>query len=104
MMAQATMNGQLVDDGGLVCDVRFEWGSSTNYEFATPWVGGYTFGMTFSYTLYNLAEGVPYHYRAVAKNRNGVSYGKDEVIHTLIERGIGVLIDDATLVRLLEVG
>jgi len=60
--------------------------------------------MTFSHTLYNLAPGVPYHYRAVAQNRNGVSYGSDEIIHTLIEEGIGVLIDDGTLVRLLEVG
>jgi hypothetical protein len=102
-MARATLNGQLVDDGGLVCEVRFEWGASTAYGFETPWVGGYTSGITFSYTLYNLAEGVPYHYRAVARNRNGVSYGNDQVFHTPVERGIPVMMDDATLVRLLEV-
>lgn len=102
-MAQATLNGQLMDDGGLVCDVRFEWGTTRDYGFETPWVGGYTFGMTFSYTIYNLAEGVPYHFRAVAKNRNGVSYGNDMIIHTLVERGIPVLMDDAALLKLLEV-
>jgi hypothetical protein len=103
-MSQATLNGQLTDDAGLICAVRFEWGATRDYGFETPWVGGYTSGMTFSYTLYNLAEGVPYHYRAVARNRNGVSYGNDMVFHTLVERGIPVLIDDAALAQLLEVG
>jgi hypothetical protein len=102
-MAQATLNGQLIADAGLVCDVRFEWGTTTDYGFETPWIGGYTAGMTFSYTIYNLAEGVPYHFRAVARNVNGTSYGNDMTIHTLVNWGIPVLIDDAALVQLLEV-
>lgn len=102
-MAQATLNGQLIDDGGLVCDVRFEWGTSTDYGMETPWVGGYTAGMTFSYTIYGLASAMPYHFRAVARNRNGVSYGNDQIIHTLSEVGIGVLIDDGITRRFLGV-
>ena len=57
MMAQATLNVQLVDDGGSVCQVKFQWGGTNDYGFETPWQGGFTSGMTFSETIYNLAEG-----------------------------------------------
>lgn len=102
-MAQATLNGQLVDDGGLVCNVRFEWGTTTGYGQETPWQGGFTSGMTFSATIYNLGEGVLYHFRAVARNSRGISYGNDMAFVTLIAPGIPVMIDDAALVRFLEV-
>lgn len=102
-MAQATLNGQLVDDGGLVCDVRFEWGTTTDYGQETPWQGGFTSGMIFNATIYNLGEGVLYHFRAVARNSAGISYGTDMAFSTRVGSGIPVMIDDAALVRFLEV-
>ena len=101
-MAQATLNGQLVDDGGLVCDVRFEWGTSRDYGFETPWQGGFTTGMTFSATIYGLAEGVLYHFRAVAMNSAGISYGNDMAFATLVSAGMPVMLDDAALAQVLE--
>jgi hypothetical protein len=102
MMAQAILNGQLVDDAGLVCEVKFDWGTSRDYGFETPWQGGFTTGMLFNYTIYNLAEGMPYHFRAVARNRNGISYGNDMVFSTLVSMGIPVMMDDAVLAKILE--
>lgn len=101
-MAQATLNGQLVDDGGLTCDVRFEWGTTRDYGFETPWQGGFTTGMTFSATIYGLAEGVLYHFRAIAKNSLGTAYGNDMSFATLVSAGMPVMIDDAMLARILE--
>ncbi len=102
-MAQATLNGQLTDDGGLTCQVRFEWGTTNTYGQITPWQGGFTTGMTFSATIYNLGEGVLYHFRAVARNSRGISYGRDMSFVTLVAQGIPVMIDDAALLRFLEV-
>ncbi len=103
-MAQATLNGQVVNDGGLVCDVRFEWGTTTQYGQTTPWqVTGFTTGSTFSATIYNLGEGVLYHFRAVARNSAGIIYGNDISFATLVSSAIPVIMDDAALLRFLEV-
>lgn len=102
-MSQATLNGQLVDDGGLACDVRFEWGTTTDYGFETPWQGGFTSGMTFNATISGLAEGVLYHFRAVAKNSIGIVYGNDMSFAVPVGSTIPVLLDDAGLAQLLEV-
>lgn len=100
-MSQATLNGQVVDDGGLTCEVRFEWGTSTDYGKETPWQGGFTTGMTFSAVLSNLGEGVLYHYRAVVRNATGTVYGNDMAFVTLVGTTIPLLIDDAALVGFL---
>ena len=102
-MSQATLNGQLVGDGGQVCDVRFEWGTTTDYGFETPWQGGMTSGMTFNATIYGLAQGVPYHFRAVAKNAIAIDYGNDVTFSTPVDSTIPVLMDDAALAAILEV-
>jgi len=102
-MAQATLNGQVVEDGGLVCDVRFDWGTSREYGFETPWQGGFTSGMTFAATIIGLAEGLLYHFRSVARNSRGISYGNDMAFSTLPPQGIPVMIDDAALLQFLEV-
>lgn len=102
-MAQATLNGQLVDDGGSLCDVWFEWGTDTSYGMVTPLQGGLASGALFSATITGLAEGMVYHFRAVVANRQGISYGNDMAFATLAAQGIAVLIDDAALVRFLEV-
>jgi len=102
-MAQATLNGQLADDGGLICDAWFEWGTDTNYGMVTPRQGGFVSGDLFSATISGLGEGMVYHFRAVAANARGITYGNDMAFATLNAHGIPVLIDDAALLRLLEV-
>ena len=102
-MSQATLNGQLVNDGGQPCTVHFEWGTSTNYGFETPPQGGITAGMTFAATIYNLAEGVLYHFRAIAVNSRAIAYGNDMVFALPVGSTIPVLLDDAGLAQLLEV-
>jgi len=102
-MAQATLNGQLVYDGGESCTVWFEWGASTRYGHETPPQAGLTSGMTFSATVYDLSEGVLYHFRAVAKNSTAISYGNDMTFTIPVGSTIPVMLDDAGLYQLLEV-
>jgi len=102
-MSQATLNGLLSDDGGLTCNVWFEWGTSTDYGNTTPIQGGFTSGMMFSALITGLAPGVVYHFRAVAQNAIGIAYGNDQAFATLVEPGIPVMIDDAALLGFLEV-
>lgn len=101
-MAQATLNGLLEYDGGLTCRVRFEWGGTSNYGAETPWQGGFTSGMTFSTTIYNLAEGRAYHFRAVAMNAVGIFYGNDMTFTTLSPLGPVTLIPEE-ITHLMEV-
>jgi hypothetical protein len=102
-MSQATLNGQLVDSGGEPCIVYFEWGTSTDYGFETPPQGGVISGMSFNATVYGLAEGVLYHFRAVAKNNMAIAYGNDMVFAIPVGSTIPVLLDDAGLAQFLEV-
>jgi hypothetical protein len=62
-----------------------------------------TSGMTFAATIYNLAEGVLYHFRAVAANGVAISYGNDMVFALPMGSTIPVMLDDAGLAQLLEV-
>jgi hypothetical protein len=102
-VSQATLNGQVVQDGGLACNCYFEWGTSIDYGFETPKIGGITAGMTFSSTISGLAEGVLYHYRAVANNGVAIAYGQDMTFAVPVGSTIPVLLDDADLLLLLEV-
>jgi hypothetical protein len=102
-MSQATLNGQVIQDGGLPCTCHFEWGTSTDYGFETAPIGGIIAGGTFSSVIYNLAEGVLYHFRAVANNGVAIAYGNDMVFALPVGSTIPALIDDAALAQLLEV-
>lgn len=101
-MARATLNGQLVDDGGEVCHVHFQWGTSIDYGQETPVQYGFTTGMTFDATITGLGEGILHHFRAVAENILGISYGQDIAFATLLSPGIDVIIDDAALAIMLR--
>ena len=74
-MATAILNGTLVDDGGLVCEVRFEYGLIPTYGMVTPWRGGYYTGMTFQELIHNLPGGATVYFRAAARNVMGTTYG-----------------------------
>jgi uncharacterized membrane protein (UPF0136 family) len=73
---QATLNGTLIDDAGVVCDCAFDWGPTLPYANSTPWLSGFITGDSFAAVLSGLSDGT-YHFRAKAQNSNGTSYGGD---------------------------
>ena len=79
---EATINGLLEDDGGLLCDCAFEWGLTESYGNITP-VQGKTAGEYFSQLITGLEPGTVYHFRAVASNVFGLSHGIDRAFRTL---------------------
>ncbi|MDP2659853.1 MAG: hypothetical protein Q8R28_03900 [Dehalococcoidia bacterium] len=71
-MGEATLNGQIVDDGGLVCEVRFEYGQTLALGTFTPWFGGFfVTGNTFYQVITGLAGDTVYYFRAHARNSQG---------------------------------
>lgn len=96
-MAVAILNGILLDDGGLVCEVRFEWGLVPAYGLTTPWRAGYTTGMTFQETIYNLPSGTLVYFRTAARNAVGTTYGVQLTFSTIPREAL-VTTDPATQV------
>ena len=96
-MAQAVLNGTLIDDSGLVCEVRFEYGLTPAYGTATTWQAGYYTGMTFQERIYNLPEGISVYFRAVARNASGTAYGAQQLFVTIPRLPI-VTTDPATAI------
>ncbi len=72
-MAEATLNGTLLDDGGTPCDCRFEYGETIAYGTFTQWVPGYVTGDNFQEVLRGIRGGTTYYYRALARNVMGVA-------------------------------
>jgi len=70
--------GQVVTDGGVECQVEFQYGPTAAYEFGeTGWQGGYTSGETFTAHVIGLAVGNTTHFRARVQNTGGVVNGAD---------------------------
>ncbi len=73
----AALNGNVSDFGGYgSATVWFQWGIDANYGNITgsvlqSYIGG------FSQQIYSLSYGQIYHFRVVAQNSNGISYGQD---------------------------
>jgi hypothetical protein len=80
MAHQATLNGNLTDDGGESCDCGFEWGLTIAYGNTTPTTSQIT-GDNFSQVITGLTSGTVYHFRAFATNSVGTSYGNDEAFN-----------------------
>ena len=80
-LAEATINGFLEDDGGLFCDCAFEWGLTESYGNNTP-VQGKAAGEYFPQLITGLEPDTMYHFRAVASNVFGLSYGIDRAFRT----------------------
>ena len=78
----AALNGTLDDDGGEPCDCGFEWGEAESYGNGTP-VQRKTAGEYFSRVLTGLEPDTVYHFRALASNVYGLSYGVDRAFRTL---------------------
>ena len=100
IMSQATLNGYLENDGGLSCEVSFEWGASIDYGMTTPWQSVVIFSY-FSAIISNLGASHSYHFRAVARNALGISYGQDSTFTTLGEVGMITFVDDGDLIRII---
>ncbi|MBA7633358.1 hypothetical protein ES703_40924 [subsurface metagenome] len=77
----ATLNGTLDDDGEAACDCGFEYGETTAYGTTTPTESKET-GETFSQAITGLDPDTTYHFRAIATNVVGTSYGIDETFTT----------------------
>ncbi len=84
----ATLNGT-VNPNGLISAVHFEYGSSANYGFSTAtqnYQGGTTQNVTAN--LSSLTAGATYHFRIVASNAAGTSYGADRSFTTPAARAV----------------
>jgi len=99
----AQLNGMVERDNGSPGDVSFEWGPTKDYGQQTAWLSGYAAGATFLSVIVPLAPGTAYHFRARFRNKYGVFYGKDAGFGTLEAEAIAAMIDDAALLRFLEV-
>jgi N-acetylneuraminic acid mutarotase len=95
----ATLNGSLNPDG-LTTSVHFQYGTTTNYDFTTA-NQSYT-GITnrnVSASISGLIASTVYHYRIVATNSAGTTFGGDRMFTTLSATGSPVVASSpATLI------
>ncbi|MBA7649496.1 hypothetical protein ES703_57293 [subsurface metagenome] len=77
----ATLNGTLDDDGEVDCECSFEWGRDISYGISTP-IQSKTKSESFSQALGGLEPNTTYHFRAIATNVFGTSYGDDRTFTT----------------------
>jgi len=83
-LTSATMNGT-ANPRGTSANAWFEFGATTNYGGATPTqaMGSGSADVNFSGALTGLPLGTTFHYRAVASNSLGATYGVDQNFKTL---------------------
>ena len=79
----ATLNGS-ANPNGCATSAWFEWGTTVGYgnETSHQNMGSETSSVDFSEDLTGLIPGQTYHYRAVAQNSSGTSYGVDQTFTT----------------------
>ncbi len=84
-VGQATLSGS-IDPEGWDSTYGFQYGTSTGYGSQWPTVpvdlGGLSGAQPVSVAVQNLLPGTTYHYRLVASNAGGTSYGADETFTT----------------------
>jgi hypothetical protein len=84
----ARMKGNVDPNGASLTSCTFEYGTSTSYGSSAPCQsppGSVYFpfaGNSFYGQASGLSEGATYHYRIVAKNSEGTTYGADETFQT----------------------
>lgn len=92
----ARMNA-LVNPNGSATNYHFEWGETTAYGHSTSSTsaGSGSASVAVNSTLIALDSATVYHYRIVATNTHGTTYGADRTFYTrLIDPGDGVQIAD----------
>lgn len=85
--ASGTLDASVNPDGEEVGDCHFEYGLETSYGSSIPCSYVQGDGYAVRAVLGGLEEGVTYHYRAVATNALGSTYGADESFTTLTSTG-----------------
>jgi hypothetical protein len=82
-----------VNPSGFATSYQVEWGPTTSYgndvpvDFE-PYVGEGEKPVQVTAKLAGLSSGVAYHYRIVARNKAGTTYGEDEVVETVDSCGL----------------
>ncbi|KKL21975.1 hypothetical protein LCGC14_2440070, partial [marine sediment metagenome] len=81
----ATLYALLSSDGGVECEVQFEWDTDSGAPYAnsTGWQEGFNQGDNFEAFLSTLSVDTPYYYRASARNANGTVYGSEVTFTTV---------------------
>ena len=90
LYTEATLRAE-VDPSGLSTTYRFEYGTSEAYGHSTaPQALAAGDGpLALEALLEGLAEGTAYHFRVLAENEAGASYGSDLTLHTFARPGGG---------------
>ena len=97
----AQLNGYLQSDAGVGCGTWFEWGSTTDYGNRTAQIDHQSYENTYT-RISDLNSGVAYHFRAVAQNSYGISYGDDQTFVTIQLASEAGFVGDAVINLLLE--
>src|SRR5438093_1237338 len=87
----ATLNGSL-DPHGLTTNVYFQYGTTTSYGLTTPLQSqtGNTY-LNITVNISSLSASTTYHFRVVATNSAGTTYGADRTFTTLTATGAPVV-------------
>ena len=82
----ATLNATVDPNGETVSDCHFEYGTTSSYGSSAPCTslpGSGTTPVAVSASITGLTANTTYHYRIVATNPTGTSYGADQIFTTL---------------------
>src|SRR5271166_3506862 len=97
----ATLNATVNPEDETVSDCHFEYGTSESYGTSIPCSslpGDGTSPVAVSANLHELSPSTTYHYRIVATNPTGTSYGSDGTFETTASRPPAVVTEAATSV------
>jgi hypothetical protein len=78
----AILHGTIVSDGGVTCDVRFQYGATGVYGTDTGWMSGYSTDDTFQVYISGLTAGDTYYFRAQVKNSEDTGSGTEKQFTT----------------------
>ena len=92
--SEVTLNGK-VNPSAAAATYRFEYGKTTSYGTSVPVpnesVGSGTEPIAKSKTIGGLSPGVTYHFRIVAQNSEGTTYGKDMTFAPSVGAGLSAM-------------
>jgi len=80
--SNATIIGNIADDGGDPVSYRFQYGTTTAYSDSTSWTGSETSGSSFQEVLLALNGNSQYHYRMQLQNSAGITDCDDQTFVT----------------------
>jgi len=86
---EATLQGQVLTDGGVEVEVGFEYGTDDGYGTETAWADGYRTGQMFTALISGLDIDTDYHFRARVRNAGGTGNGDDAEFTTVFTAPTG---------------